>query len=414
MSTTRTFQDMLNEYLTYDLLKEEMVKRDYILTKIEKDDGWKGGNLVVPFKGAGASSLAYGSLTDSTDVSEDKYVRGGVSTYKELWGTMVFQHKDLMEHDGSIPEKTFLKILPDAVDDFMDYMKNAVSVNLLNGSHFAKLTADSTANDGNITVDRPDRFVIGQKVIVDDDNSAPITAYVKTININTKVVNLVTTRGGSTVVDFSANNMTTAQNAKVFHPGAQADAFSNLRDAFLSAANGGSATLYGQTKTAYPYLQSINVDGSSVTASNILDKVFDGYTEIRKLGKGNPTDVVMSYRNLGYILKLLEVGKGSFNVDVGSRKASVYGWTEITIGGVKGELKVVGVQEMDDDVIMYIDWRALKFHSNGFFRKRIAPDGKHYFEVRATTGYQYLVDMCLFGELVVSRPSYCGIMYNIP
>ena len=36
--TTRTFQSMLNEYLPNRLLKEELIKRDYILTNIEKDN----------------------------------------------------------------------------------------------------------------------------------------------------------------------------------------------------------------------------------------------------------------------------------------------------------------------------------------------------------------------------------------
>ena len=31
MATTRSFQDMLNEYLNYDLLNEEDMKRDYLL-----------------------------------------------------------------------------------------------------------------------------------------------------------------------------------------------------------------------------------------------------------------------------------------------------------------------------------------------------------------------------------------------
>ena len=413
MASTRTFQAMLNDYLTYDLLVEELVKRDWLLTNIEKDNGWKGGPLIVPFSGAAASSVAFGALSASNDVAEDAYVRGEVSAPKEAWGTMIFNHRDIMEHDGRVMEKSFLKILPDTVDRFMDRFKNVVSTNLLNGAHFAKLTSDSTANDGNIVVDRPERFDIGQKVLVDDDNSSPATGYVKTININTSTINLVTTRGGSTVVDFSANNMTVAQNAKCYYEGAQADSFSNLRDALLSAANGGSSTLYGQTKTAYPYLQAINVSGSSVSASNILDKLFDGYTTIRKVGKGNPDTLVMSYKNLGSVLKVLEINKGSFNVMPNSQKASVFGWTEIVVGGVKGMLKIVGVQECDDDVIFYLDMRAMKFHSNGFFRKRIAPDGKHYFEQRATTGYSYLVDICLFGDLVVSRPSYCGIMYSI-
>jgi hypothetical protein len=412
MGSTRSFDTMLNEYLTYDLLKEEMIKRDYLLTKVEKDNGWKGGTLPVPFKGATASSIAFGQLSSSSDVAEDKYVRGEVSSQKEVWGTMIFNHRDLMEHD-SVSEKSFLKILPGAVEEFMDLMKATVSVNLLNGSHFAKLTADATANDGLITVDHPERFEIGQKVFVDDDNSAPATGYVSTININTKVVLLVTTRGGATPVDFSANNMTTAQNAKCYHEGAQSASFTSLRESLLSAANGGSSTLYGQSKVAYPYLQAINVSGATITASNILDKVFDAYTTCRTFGKGNPNEILMSYKHLGSILKLLETSKGAFNVEPGSQKASVYGWTEITIGGVKGSLKVVGIQELDDDVIMLMDWRALKFHSNGFFRKRIAPDGKHYFEQRATSGYSYLVDMCLFGELVLSRPSYCGIIHSI-
>lgn len=411
MATTRTFNDMLNEYLTYDLLKEELVKRDYVLTKIEKDNGWKGGTLPVPFKAAGASSVSFGSLTAANDIAEDKFVRGSVSGYKEAWGSMIFNQRDLMEHDGSgVSEKTFLKILPDAVEDFMDYMKQVVSVNLLKGAHFAELTANGTVGAG-MEVDRPDLFVIGQKVLVDDSNSAPATGYVKSIEMNTRVVVLEDARGSGVIVDLSA--YTTAQAAKVYQDGAQSNAFTSIREGLLSAANGGSSSLYGISKLAYPYLQSINVDGSSVTSSNILSKIFEAFVTIRQFGKGNPNEVIVSYKHLGSILKALESSKGAFNVEPGSQKSSVYGWTEITIGGVKGALKVIGVQEAADDVIMFLDWRALKFHSNGFFRKRIAPDGKQFYEVRNTTGYQYIVDMCLFGELIVNKPSYCGIMHSI-
>lgn len=410
MGTTRTFQAMLNEFLPNELLKEELIKRDYLLTKIEKQNDWLGGNLVVPFKAAGASSVAFGSLSASNDIAEDSYIRGGVSGHKEVWGSLIFNHRDLMEHE-QISEQNFLKILPGTIEDFMDYMKNVVSVNLLNGSHFATATADGTAG-GLLEVDRPDRFVIGQKVTVDDNNSAPVTGYVLDINMNTRIVHLVTTRGGVTDVDLSA--YTVAQATKCYNDGAQANSFSSLRGALLSAANGGDATLYGVTKTLYPYLQAINVDGSSVTATNIMQKIFDSLTTIRQLGKGNPSDVVMSYKNFGSCIKNIEASKGAFNVVAGSQRASQYGWTEIEVGSVtKGALKLVAVQEADDDIIMFLDWRALKFYSNGFFRKRMSPDGIEYFEQRSTTGYQYIVDMCLFGELVVQRPSYCGIIYGI-
>ncbi len=417
MGTTRTFQAMLNEYLPNELLKEEFVKRDYLLSKIEKDDTWLGGNLVVPFKAAGASSVAFGSLTGSTDIAEDAYVRGGVSGHKEVWGSMIFNHRDLMEHE-QISEQNFLKILPGTIEDFLDYMKNVVSVNLLNGAHFAKLRADGDSG-GVITVDRPDRFVIGQKVYLKDDDSVLSSAsYVSAIDMNgtaipgTGLITLVTTRGGST--PFNASAFSVAQNAKCYNDGAATNSFSSLRGALLTAAVGGDSALYGVTKTLYPYLQAINVSGADITAANIMEKVFDSLTTVRQFGKGNPTDVVMSYKNLASCIKRIEASKGAFNVVPSSQRASQFGWTEIEVGSVsKGSLKLVGVQEADDDIIMLLDWRALKFYSNGFFKKRRSPDGIEYFEQRATTGYSYIVDMCLCGEIIVQRPSYCGIIHSI-
>ena len=410
MGTKRTFQDMLNEYLTYDLLREEMKKRDYVLGRIDKDDGWKGGTLPVPFKAAGASSLSFGELTQSNDIAQDKYIRGEVSSYNELWGAMIFNHKDIVEHDGSVKEKSFLKIFPDSLEDFLDYMKQAASLNMLNGEHFAQASADGGA-DGTMIVDRPDRFILGQKVVIKDDNSAEINAYVSTIEMNTRDILFVTTRNGATPVDLST--IIAADNAKIYHPGALTSSFTSMRSSMLSAANGGTSALYGQTKTSAPYLQSINVDGTSWDAANFLTKLFDAYTDIRKFGRGNPNEVLVSYKNLGSIMKLIESSKGAFKVAPTSEKASLYGWTEIEIVGVKGRLKVVGLQEADDDVVMFVDWRALKFHSNGMFRKHKGPDGNDYYVVRGTQGYQYICDMYLFGELVLNRPSYCGIVHTI-
>jgi hypothetical protein len=422
MSTSRSFQTMLNEFLPNELLKEELIKRDFVLNKVNKDDSWLTGNLVVPFKAAGASSVSFGQLTASTDIAEDKYVRGGVSAAKEVWGSMIFNHRDIMEH-GKISEQNLLKLLPNTIDDFMDYMKSVVSQNLLTGAGFAKLTADSTANDGVITVDRPDRLVIGQKVILVDATAGhTVTAYVGSINMNAKTAIVYTDRTYGTVINFSSagNTMTAANTPKVYNDGAQtaANVFSSLRGTLLSQANGGDAQLYGVTKTLYPYTQAINVSGSSIStsltgATSIMSVIFDALTTIRQFGKGSPTDVIMSFKNFGQCLKVMEASKGAFNVVPNSQKASQYGWTEIEIGSVKGSLKLVQVQEMDDDIIIFMDWRAVTFYSNGFFQKRVTPDGLEYFEIRNQSGYQYIVDVCLFGELVLERPSYCGIMYGI-
>ena len=419
MSTARSFQTMLNDFLPNELLKEEMVKRDYLLNKVEKDDTWigasgtsgNGGNLIVPFKAAGASSIAAGGLSASNDITQDNYVRGVITTQPEIWGSMLFNHRDLIEHE-TVSEKNFLKILPDAVNDFMDYMKNVVSINLLNGPWVMKTTAASTSSLGVLTVDRPDRIMIGQKLIVAATAPAFATCYVSAIDMNALTITCVTSLGGSTAFDFSANNVASA--AKIYNDGFQTAPMSDLRGMLLSSANGGTSQLYGQTKTAYPYLQAININGANVTNSNMVEKIFNGYTLTRRLGKGNPTDIVMSYNNLGVVLQIVEASKGAFNVSPGSKKASQYGWTEIKIGSVTNqELTFVGVQELDDDIIMYLDFRGLKFYSNGFFRKRKSPDGIEYFEIRAQTGFQYIIDVCLFGDLVLHRPSYQGIMYGV-
>lgn len=419
LTSNTDFNTMLNDYLTYDLLKENFVKKDYLLSKVAKDDGWKNGPLIVPFMAAGASSMAMGSLTDEADVASDKPVRGQVDNYKELTGTLIFNHKDLIQHDGKIKEKSFLKILPDTVDDFTNRIKSNASIMLLNGAHKAKLTATGgAAGTGIINLDRPERFEINEKIAIKSTGKEG-THYIIAISIDGLTVTVSNTRGGSASNTAASGDAltdhTVANSAKVYIPGAQtaANQFTSLRDQLLSSTNGGSATLFGQTKATYPYLQAINVSGASINASNILSKIFDAFLTCRKFGKGNPTDALMDYKNLGAIMKLVELSKGAYRV-AEAPKASVYGWTEIEIVGVKGGLKCVGIQEMDQDVIMLVDWSALKFHSNGFFRKQVTPDGNQYYVKRATTGYQYLLDMFLFGDLVCSRPSYCGIIHSIP
>lgn len=417
MSTTHSFQSMLNDYMPNDLLRDEFLKRDYLLSKVEKKNDWKGGPLIVPFQGAYASSVSLGSLTASNDISEDVYVRGEISTYPEIWGSMVFNHKDILEQNGKVNEQSFLKLLPDAIESFMDKLKWYTSQQIMTGAIYAKVI-DASGNGGVanptalglVSVDRVERFSIGQKVQLDDDNSAPGTYYVILVNLNTDTLSLSATRGGA-VADLTA--YTIAQNAVLYLDNGQLNSFTSLKSSLLSAANGGSTNLYGVAKTAYPSLQALNFDGSTITSANLVSKLFTFFNTSRQKGKGNPSTAMMSFKHLGTVMALVEASKGAFKVAPDSVAANLYGWTSVIIHGVYGALEVVGIQEMPDDNIMFVDWRALSFHSNGFFQKRTAPDGKQYFESRATTGYTYIIDISLFGDLVVKRPNYCSIVYGI-
>ena len=409
MPTTRTFSNMLNEYLPEKLLLDELKKRNWALQNIEQDDSWLGGNLVIPFLGAVGSTVTFGSLAASNDIAEELSVRGQVSAYKEVWGSMLFNETDLLQH-GKLSEQNFLKIIPDAIMRHADYLSGMISQNLLTGSAVALATADGTIG-GNITVAQPDRFQIGMKVSVDDNNSSPVTGYISTINMNTGVLLVVTARGGSTGVDLSA--YTVAQGAAIYNDGQQSNGFDNLPNQLLSSANGGAASILGVTKTAYPFTQAINVSGSSITASNILSSIFDAYVTVRRLGGGKPFKVVMSFKNYGSCLKALETQKGAFNVIPNAKKTEAYAYDAIMIGGFAGTLELNAVQEMDDDKIMLLDMSTLKFYTNGGIRRRRAPDGKEFFEVRNTSGFQYIVDHCLFGEFVVNQPKKNGIIFGI-
>jgi hypothetical protein len=207
-----------------------------------------------------------------------------------------------------------------------------------------------------------------------------------------------------------------AQDAKLYHVGAQAESFTSLSSQLLSLANGGSAQLFGQTKTSYPYLQAIQYSGASISSTNLLSHLFAAYTKRQTHAKsGALPEFLMSFKHFGTAIAQIETQKGGFNVAPNSRKANQYGWQEITIGSVSGEfIKLVGVQEMTDANIYCLDWSGITLYTNGFLQRRKAPDGLEYHSVRATTGYSYVLDHVLAGDIVVKNPWKQLIIHSIP
>lgn len=415
MAISRTFNDMLLEYAPEDLFRNELVKKDWFLSNIDIVDGWTGGSFPVAFKESAASSVVYGALEDEANIAESVLVRGQIPDHKFISSSMVFNQRDLMEHSGSnsgISKKSFLKILPQEIEDHVQVLRELVSGNLLNGKKLCKLTSDASAG-GSISVDRPERLMIGMKVEFHDNAATASTVgYISAINIAAKSASVVTARGGAVAKDLSAWD--TANGSYLTIPGADDGAFSSVRDMLLSAANGGSSTLYGKSKAVYTYLQAHNEDGSSITGTSILSKIFDTYTNIRRFYKGNPRKVVMSFKNMATCMKQLEASKGSFNVVPGSRKTEVYGYDQATIVGIGGgNLDLVAIQEMDDDVIYFLDTAAFKFHTNGLIKRIKSPDSLEYFVKRGTDGYKFILDHQCFGDLVLNAPQKCGVIHSI-
>lgn len=414
MATTATFQTMLNQYLPVDMLKNELIKRDYLLQRVEHDESWRGGALIVPFQSQAASSIEFGQLADQADISNNKFIRGSIAVQPEAWASLQIFHKDLMQHEGGkIPEQTFLKIMPNFVSDMLNRFRMVLSTHLFATSGaIARVTADGT-NAGVLKVSRVDRFELDQKIVLNDDGTAgQKIVYIIGINVNLQSLVVSNSRGGA-AVDVSA--YTVAHQAKVFNPGSLTMGMTSLGSQLLPASAGGPAQIFGVDKLSSPTTQAIAVDGSDITPSNILTKIFDAYTLRQTLAKsGEIPEAVMSFKHLGNILKQIELTKGAFSVIPSSRKVSVFGWQTIEIGSVNGSvLKLVGIQECPDDIIYMLDWSGITFFSNGLIQRRRAPDGNEYFETRAQSGYAYIVDHVCMGDLVVTNPSKQLVIYNV-
>jgi len=305
-------------------------------------------------------------------------------------------------------------LLPDELEDYMEYVKEVTSIQFGSGPQFGNATSNGTAG-GTIDVDKIDRFQIDQLVHLSDDTPQDQIYYVTQIDIDNLRVTLSLTRGGAPadLSGFLLANFPVFFHDGVYDAGGNHDTFISFRQSLLSAANGGDATLHGQTKLQNPILQAVNVDGTSITAANILDKFFDAFTEVRQRSKGRATEYLMSLKNYGSVMKQLELQKGAFRV-VEEPKESLYGWMEMKIANVTGQVvKMVGIQEMDDDIVPLVDWRNITFRTNGYFRKRISPDGREYFEIRNNNGYQYICDLSLFGEMEYRKPGHSAIINNV-
>jgi hypothetical protein len=318
---------------------------------------------------------------------------------------MIFYEKDLDRH-GDL-KSSFLQIVPSKITQFVDRMAERVSMSLLNGC-VAKITDATDAASGLIIVDHPENFTIGEKVTIDDDNSSPSdTCYVTAINMATKTLTISDARSAGSAVNLSA--YTVAQNAKVYLPNGDDSGFTSLRSSLLSSTNGGGSTLYGQTKTSYPFLQAQQIDGSGMTANNVMETVYDGFFDTMAMGKGNPTEIVMSYKHFKNASKQLEVNR-QFAV---SDKKAGYGFRSISVVGNDGEMTITGVRDMLDSEIFIMDWDGLKFHGNNFFERKRHFNGDEFFLERATSGYKYVVDVKFFGDLIVNKPSHFGVIHSI-
>lgn len=401
MAATATYGSLLKRYTPEKLIENEFAKHNYIWAHCDKDLNWRGGTYEVPLLEAGFSTIQMGSLAADTNIAE-MGVALGTQTMKELWASLLVREADLFRHGDM--EQSYLKIMPERIEEFVKYCQQIVNVQLLSGGSIAKATANGDAS-GNITVDKPHMFRVGQQVAVDDDNSSEATGYVRTIDLNTGIIVIYDARTGGSVVDLSG--YTTAQNAIVRLIGQGSESFLSMKEALLPAAQGGSASLYGLTKASYTVLQSIQMSGSAYTATSILDDLLGAYyTATEK--RANVKEILVSYGVFKNIAKALEVSKRYVTGD----KKSGYGFNSVDIVGAEGQAKIVALREMPNDVAYLGDVSKIKWAGAEPFKRKVY-NGEEFYLKRGTTGPEFISDMPLRGNFIV-KPSEWAVVHSLP
>lgn len=402
MGATASYGALQKRYMPEKLIENQFAKVSYIYSNCTKDKTWRGGTYEIPLLESGFSSLQFGSLAASNDIAEME-VAMGTTTMKELWGSILVREADLYRHQDM--EQSYLEILPGRVDEFVKFAQGQVTAHFLAGGRIAKATADGEA-DGEITVDKVYLFRKGMKVTIDDDNSSPVSGYVRAINVNTNKLTIYDARSGGSVVDLSG--YATAQNALVQIVGTSSEQFTSMKTYLLPASLGGSNSAYGLTKTDYTVLQSLQKDGSAFTAETILDDLLGTYYEFAEKRGDVFKEIWVSYGVFKNISKILEVSR---KYVTGDRKAG-YGWNSVDIVGAEGGARIVALREMPNDVMYVGDVKNVKFAGADQFKKKLYGNDEH-FMIRDTTGPAFITDMALRGDFIV-KPAEWGVVHSVP
>lgn len=396
---------MLKRYMKEDIFESKLAERSYIWKNIEKKFDWAGGVYEVPVKKQGFSSVQMGALVSESDIAEAAESMGTITSQKEITMTAVFNERDLARHGYS--EQTYIKSILEMAEDLPRIASEQMESALLRGSGVIGIATANGTIGGVINVENPSLFQPGQKVAIDDDNSSEVTGYVRKVDINSGALTIYDARTAGAVVDLSG--YTTAQNAVVKIVGASSESFLDLNTALLSAALGGSDTLYGLAKDEHMTLQAKVASGASYTAATILKDLLKEFYANRKLGRGNITEIWVSTGLFANASLNLEAGR---QYQVKDRSAGV-GFNSITLVGNEGEVKLVGLNSMPDSKALFVDWKAMKFAGQKLKKKMYGEAGQEYFTVRQTSGIKFITDMVLAGDFVIN-PGKLGIVHSIP
>lgn len=410
------FRDELSELMREKALPkviEDVFKEhNFVWNKLEKDRSWTNGvEYQIPWELAEADNHEFGGLVDEDDIGEGLYAKPKIYDQAELWSTLDFHEKDLDRHKGNM-EDSFLDILPSKLKKMTRRTKAIISAALIRGGSIGVAETDGNAS-GELTVDRPQLLTIGMKVLI-KDSASQTTGYVRKIHIQSRKITIFDARKAGAAVDLSA--FTVAQGAGLYVVGADTENFFTFQDYLLPASEGGKDEVYESRfkKDDFPLLQPMVFDGGAsgmnITASNVLDKLYDLYFDAKEYGKIESGELLVPYHIFKACAKKLQSNKQYHN---GEAMAGV-GFDTITIMGGRGAMKLTALDILRNDQMMMINWEDFFFAGDKFFDRKRQLDGREYYTIRKKTGYVHIVDSVFRGNLLCKKLSSSLIVHSVP
>ena len=412
MSLKADLNGLLREYAPEKVAVAELNRLNYYFNNIKKNKKWvTGSNYRIDFEAGEHSTFMLGGLPDETKIKGASYIKADIANPATLVGSMLIHEKDLERHKSL--EDSFLDFWPEKLKQFTKRMEEKVSILLLGDGSICTATANGTIA-GVMTLDRPHLLTIGERVTIDDDNSSPVTCYVKSININTKEVVFATDETLATVADLSG--YATANKAKVYVETATgaSDKFNNLNEFLFAAANGGSDTIHGLTKTASPILQPLSTSGSTFnTGKKLLEGLYGFYFEYEKLGRSEANEILVDYNAFQFMSLALQSSKWF----AAKETSAGIGYKGLVLSGPNGDMKIKALRDLAQGTAAIIDWSAIELAGQNMFKTKHQQNGDLFYTVRKSGsggGYVHIVDVVLDAQHICKAPSKLAGVYGIP
>ncbi len=409
-AATDELTPLLRHYEPHKLIRENLKDKNYFWNKIKKDMGWKDGvPYYIPWMiDEGASDFEIGGLIDEDKLGSGAGIKAVESKHAFISGAMKFLQRDLKRF--STLKQSFLKVLPERVNQFTKRFSKILNQLVLAGGCLGAFKADGTAG-GLVTVLKPREFTIGQRLIIVSDSQADIEGYVAQIDVNNKQLLFKNGREvTSTALDLSL--YTVADNAKIMLAGYEtSEAPYTLVDHIFPAALGGLDTIHGIEKMKSPLLQAQLINASSWTSSTIMSDIYDMYFDIKEQDSVEKAELLCNYNLFKTIVKAAEKSKQFSN---GETKVGI-GYSSVEIIGPEGNMTITAIHGLIGmNKAFIIDWDAFIFAGDELFEQVKDMDANLYTKYRKKTGFEYVTDYQLSGNLICTKASTCCGIHDIP